>query len=205
MAPSDDAGSRAASGSRASPLPELTRAWILEDQLPDDRVLTFSFLTGPDNPQLSCAEVHEPEDDDTRKTAILLGWLVRQCEQDHIQFRLSADGRRLSSSWGRSSDSPVQPRKPENENELTGWFVPVANFRRTGAIDILPADLAECGSCASDGVEAMKKVVVHGHWEPNATGKRLARVGWPPIAADRLEQTFVFRRGTWQRIEHVAP
>jgi hypothetical protein len=164
----------------------------VNEELGPDEDLVFVFATGPDNPQLACSQMGPAEDTIAQTaTAVAVGWLDRRCENDHIQLRLSAQGRRRSAHWSRSGDSPLRPRTPEDEREWTNWFVTAARFERIGAPEIQPTDEGSA-----------RRVVVRGRWVPNDEGLLLRRAGWSEIRAPaERDEDFVLRMGRW----HMVP
>jgi hypothetical protein len=158
-----------------------------------DPDLVLIFAIGPDNPQLTCAQMDattaatDPANADAAMAAaIAVGWLQRRCENDHIQLRLTAEGRRRSLHWGRSGDSPLRAREPEDEREVTDWFVTAARFERIGSPTIEPT--------AWD----RRRVVVNGRWVPNEEGRLLQRAGWKEISsAAAREEDFEYQWWRW--------
>jgi hypothetical protein len=167
----------------------------VNELLGPDPDLVFFFATGPDHPDLACSRAGAPQDDADAQTAtaIAVGWLARRCEDDHIQLRLTPEGKRLSSHWSRSGDSPGAARAPEDPGEWTFWSVPVARFERIGSPEIQKTEF-----------ESRRRVIVKGQWAANGDGQRLQRVGWQGFR-DRAErdETLELRIGGWHRIPSV--
>jgi hypothetical protein len=97
--------------------------------------------------------------------------------------------------WGRSGDSPLRPREPENPEELTSWFVTAARFERAGDIEILPQP-------DSNGYPRAK-VVLHGRWKPTDDGLVLRQAGFAKVDERTWEQDWVYWHGAWMP-EHAA-
>jgi hypothetical protein len=161
----------------------------VREELGPDPDLVFEFATGPDNPQLTCEQMGSQRDERTA-TAVAAGWLVRRCEDDHVQLRLTAEGRRRSVHWLRSGDGPGFTRQPEDDREWTDWFVTAAHFERTA----LPRT-------ESTDARDRKRVVVPGRWMANDEGQILRRAGWAELQgpAER-DEDFVLAWGRWRRI-----
>jgi hypothetical protein len=165
------------------------------EELGPDPDLVFVFATGVDNPRLPCTQVEDPNDDSTDQTAtaIAVGWLIRRCEHDHIQFRLTPEGRRLSSSWSISGDSLTATRSPEDPLEWTTWFVTAARFERTGTPEIQSTEAL-----------GQKRVIVKGRWVTNSDGQALQRAGWQALRGPALrEEVFELTNFRWHLIHKV--
>jgi hypothetical protein len=164
----------------------------VNEELGPDPDLVFVFATGIDNPQLTCGQVEAPNDDSPVKTAtaIAVGWLIRRCENDHLQLRLTPEGRRLSSRWSRSGDNPTLARASEDPLKWTTWFVTAARFERTGTPEI-----------QSTKALGRKLVVVEGRWVTNSDGQALQRAGWQALRGPAVrEEVFELTNFRWHRI-----
>lgn len=173
----------------------LTLARVNYDLGPDNDNI-FSFRTGPDNPDRTCAEMgevnvlHDGPHETT--TAIRVGWLDRRCENNHIQLRLTEAARKLSPRWQRSGDSLCEPRTPEIDTEDYNWFVSAARFERIGQPQIVATKSPD-----------EKRVIVRGRWALTDEGKILKAAGWKWVqssAAVREERFVRESSGQWHLV-----
>jgi len=132
-----------------------------------------------------------PALEDNPRAAIAAGWIERRCENNRIQFQLTAEGRRRSVHWKRytleglnaSTESPRHARGPDDDDqEWTHWYVPVARYERSSTGDIQSADRPH-----------RMRVLVHGRWVPNDEGHLLRQAAWAEIDVRDHEALFTLR------------